>query len=106
MEGVTEEYIAGLERVDVKKLGKKAGECPICGNGFLEDEWPLVVRLPCHKTHVFDLECLRPWLLLRGTCPLDRVDLAKRERERKKKLEEEIRKGGEDDEEEWDGLYG
>lgn len=107
VEGVDEEYIAALERVSIKKV-KKDADCPICGNPFVDDPHPLLVRLPCHPTHIFDLECVRPWLLLKGTCPLDRVDLAKRERERKKKQLEEIKKNAapEDDEEEWDGLYG
>ena len=107
VEGVDEEYIAGLERVSIKKV-KKEADCPICCNPFVEDPHPLLVRLPCHPTHIFDLECVRPWLRLKGTCPLDRQDLAKRERDRKKKLLEDIKKKAapEDDEEEWDGLYG
>ncbi|ETN39587.1 uncharacterized protein HMPREF1541_05813 [Cyphellophora europaea CBS 101466] len=107
VKGVDEEYIAALERVNIKKV-KKDADCPICGNAFVEDPHPLLVRLPCHPSHIFDLECVRPWLLLNGTCPLDRVDLAKRVRERKQKQLEEIRKKAapEDDEEEWDGLYG
>ena len=39
------------------------------------DKYPLVVRLPCHDTHVFDLECISPWLKVHTTCPLDRTDL-------------------------------
>ena len=107
VEGVDEEYIANLDRVSIKKV-KKDADCPICGNPFIEDPHPLLVRLPCHPSHIFDLECVRPWLRLRGTCPLDRVDLAKRERDRKKKHLEDIKKNAapEDDEEEWDGLYG
>jgi Ring finger domain len=107
VEGVDEEYIASLERVNIKKV-KKDTDCPICGEKFVDDPHPLLVRLPCHPSHVFDLECVRPWLRLRGTCPLDRVDLAKRERDRKKKHLEEIKKNAapEDEEEEWDGLYG
>jgi hypothetical protein len=107
VKGVDEEYIASLERVNIKKV-KKDADCPICGNAFVEDPHPLLVRLPCHPSHIFDLECVRPWLLLNGTCPLDRVDLAKRVRERKQKQLEEIKKKAapEDDEEEWDGLYG
>lgn len=107
VEGVDEEYIAALERVSIKRV-KKDDDCPICGNPFSDDPHPLLVRLPCHPSHIFDLECVRPWLRLRGTCPLDRVDLAKRERERKKKHLEEIKKNAkpEDEEEEWDGLYG
>lgn len=107
VKGVDEEYIAALERVNVKKV-KKDADCPICGNDFVDDSHPLLVRLPCHTTHVFDLECIRPWLLLNGTCPLDRIDLAQRERDRKKKHLESIKKNAapEDDEEEWDGLYG
>ena len=107
VEGVNEEYIAGLERVSIKKV-EKDDDCPICGNAFLEDPHPLLVRLPCHPSHVFDLECVRPWLRLRGTCPLDRVDLAKKERDRKQTHLEEIKKNAapDDEEEEWDGLYG
>ncbi|EXJ93070.1 hypothetical protein A1O3_01626 [Capronia epimyces CBS 606.96] len=107
VKGVEEEYIAELERVKIKTI-KKDAECPICGNAFVDDPHPLVVRLPCHSSHLFDLECIRPWLLLNGTCPLDRKDLAQRERDRKKKLLEEIKKNSspEDEEEEWDGLYG
>ena len=107
VKGVDEEYIAELERVNIKQV-KKDADCPICGNAFVEDTHPLLVRLPCHKNHIFDLECIRPWLLVNGTCPLDRIDLAKRERERKKKHLEDIKKNAapEDEEEEWDGLYG
>jgi hypothetical protein len=107
VKGVEEDWIAQLERVNVKKL-KKDADCPICGNAFSEDPHPLLVRLPCHKTHVFDLECVRPWLLLNGTCPMDRIDFAKQIRERRQKQLEEIKKNAapEDEEEEWDGLYG
>ena len=42
------------------------------------DPYPLVVRLPCHPQHKFDLDCIRPWLKLNSTCPLDRKDLAKK----------------------------
>ena len=107
VKGVEEEYIAELERVSIKKV-KDDADCPICGNEFKEDPYPLLVRLPCHDTHIFDLECIRPWLLLNGTCPLDRVDLAKKERDRKQKRLDDIKKNShsDDDEEEWDGLYG
>ncbi|KAL9110483.1 MAG: hypothetical protein Q9227_005027 [Pyrenula ochraceoflavens] len=106
LRGVDEAYITDLDRVNIKRMPKDA-ECPICGNAFTDDPHPLLVRLPCHKDHIFDLECIRPWLLTNGTCPLDRADLGARERERKKKREEEIKKAAEaDDEEEWDGMYG
>lgn len=107
VKGVDEEYIAKLERLSINKV-KKDADCPICGNEFREDPHPLLVRLPCHESHIFDLECIRPWLLLNGTCPLDRVDLAKKERDRKQKLLDDIKKNAapDDDEEEWDGLYG
>lgn len=35
VEGVDEEYIAQLDRVDIKKIDKSK-DCPICGNGFHE----------------------------------------------------------------------
>ncbi|PLN81934.1 hypothetical protein BDW42DRAFT_193330 [Aspergillus taichungensis] len=102
IEGVSEEFCDVLDRVPKTSL-KPSQTCPICNNPFLEDQYPLVVRLPCHPTHLFDLECVRPWLRLRGTCPLDRRDFAKEERE---KAEARKKKPVEDDEEEWDGMYG
>lgn len=85
-----------LDRVPKQAL-KKSDVCPICNNQFLEgqysvfsnilpsalnmtctDKFPLVVRLPCHKSHIFDLECIEPWLKLHPTCPLDRKDLLKK----------------------------
>ncbi|PYI11347.1 hypothetical protein BO78DRAFT_358920 [Aspergillus sclerotiicarbonarius CBS 121057] len=103
VEGVSEEFCDVLDRVPRSAL-KPDQVCPICNNPFLEDQYPLVVQLPCHPTHLFDLECVRPWLRLRGTCPLDRTDFAKQERE---KAEARRKKPVEDDEEEeWDGMYG
>jgi hypothetical protein len=34
--------------------------------------------LPCDDRHWFDYECIRPWLKLNPTCPLDRKDLLKK----------------------------
>ncbi|KAE8151209.1 hypothetical protein BDV25DRAFT_98682 [Aspergillus avenaceus] len=102
VEGVSEEFCDVLDRVPRASL-KPDQTCPICNNPFLEDQYPLVVRLPCHATHMFDLECVRPWLRLRGTCPLDRVDFAKQERE---KAEARRKVADDDEEEEWDGMYG
>ncbi|PYH65585.1 uncharacterized protein BO88DRAFT_437737 [Aspergillus vadensis CBS 113365] len=102
VEGASEEFCDMLDRVPRTQLNSSQ-VCPICNNPFLEDQYPLVVRLPCHPTHLFDLECVRPWLRLRGTCPLDRTDLAKQEREKveaRRKLAEE-----DEEEEEWDGMY-
>ncbi|KAJ5662017.1 uncharacterized protein N7477_009633 [Penicillium maclennaniae] len=102
VEGVSEEFCDTLERVPKSALNSSQ-VCPICNNPFLEDEYPLVVQLPCHPTHLFDLECVKPWLRLRGTCPMDRFDFAKQQREKK----EALKKLAEDDEEEeWDGMYG
>ncbi|KAL1986010.1 hypothetical protein VTN96DRAFT_7145 [Rasamsonia emersonii] len=110
VEGVSEEFCDALDRIPTKSL-KPDQTCPICNNPFLDDPYPLVVRLPCHPTHLFDLECVRPWLRLRGTCPLDRVDFGKQQREkeleRRRQLEKRRsnNKEDEEEEEEWDGLY-
>ncbi len=77
------------------------------------DEYPLVIRLPCHVDHLFDLECIAPWLKLNPTCPLDRIDLLKRsggsdEKEEggaKDEEDEEEEKEEEEEEEEWDDMY-
>jgi hypothetical protein len=86
--GVPQSYLDELDRVPKKAL-RKSDVCPICAERFLDDEYPLVVQLPCHKTHRFDLECVGPWLRLQGTCPLDRKDLMKKKEVPKVEKEEE-----------------
>ncbi|KAF2804607.1 uncharacterized protein BDZ99DRAFT_525438 [Mytilinidion resinicola] len=98
LEGVPDSFLDELERVPKKSL-KKDDECPICCNPFLDDEFPLVVHLPCHENHRFDLDCIRPWLKLNDTCPLDRKPLIKK-REPRRPV-----KTDDDEEEEWDDLY-
>lgn len=84
-----------------RKSLKKGMDCPICSNPFLEDEYPLVVRLPCNPKHMFDLECIAPWLKLHATCPMDRKDISKKAPPKKQaeKQEEEEEDG------EWDDMY-
>ncbi|KAH8705033.1 hypothetical protein BGW36DRAFT_421610 [Talaromyces proteolyticus] len=112
VEGVNEEFCDLLDRVPRSAL-TPSQSCPICSNPFLDDPYPLVVRLPCHTTHLFDLECVRPWLRLRGTCPLDRTDFGKQQREKeaeRRKLQEKRRATAaaeeDGDEDDWDGMYG
>lgn len=105
VQGVSDEFVEQLERVPKKSL-KEDMTCPICSNGFLEgeitslvheefyadveiDSHPLVVRLPCHKDHIFDLECIQPWIKLNATCPLDRQSLIKKKAPPPPKDEEE-----------------
>ncbi|EAT86108.2 hypothetical protein HBI56_022530 [Parastagonospora nodorum] len=78
LKGVPDTFLDELERVPKKSL-KPTDTCPICVNPFLEDQYPLVVQLPCHKDHYFDLDCIRPWLKLNSTCPLDRKELLKKQ---------------------------
>ncbi|GAM34421.1 hypothetical protein TCE0_015r01993 [Talaromyces pinophilus] len=113
VEGVSEEFCATLDRVPRSSL-KESQSCPICSNPFLDDPYPLVVRLPCHPTHLFDLECVTPWLRLRGTCPLDRTDFGKKQREKdaERRKQAEKRRAAlaapepnDEEDEEWDGMY-
>lgn len=76
VKGVSQEFLDSLDRVDKKRLGDES--CPICGEKYKDDQYPLVVQLPCHPGHWFDLECVAPWLRLKGTCPLDRKEVGKR----------------------------
>jgi hypothetical protein len=92
--GVSQEFLDTLDRVERRKLGHEA--CPICVEEFKDDPYPLVVELPCHKGHWFDLECVAPWLRLKGTCPLDRKEV-----QRKKAV---VKKVEEESEEEWDDM--
>ncbi|KAI0553941.1 hypothetical protein F4679DRAFT_391028 [Xylaria curta] len=97
--GVDQLYLDNLDRVSRKKLQSNPTDaCPICAERFLDDPHPLVVELPCHGSHKFDLECVGPWLLSKGTCPMCRKDLTE-----KKTIE--IPKDDEEDED-VDGLYG
>ncbi|MCJ1362697.1 hypothetical protein MMC16_001803 [Acarospora aff. strigata] len=99
VQGVPDTFLDELERIPKKSL-KPADVCPICNNPFLEDQFPLVVRLPCHKSHLFDLECIQPWLKLHPTCPLDRIDLLKKPEPPSPAQKEEQEEDGE-----WDDMY-
>ncbi|KAK8210633.1 hypothetical protein IWZ01DRAFT_503706 [Phyllosticta capitalensis] len=94
--GVPDSFLDALDRVPKKAL-KKDDQCNICGLPFLDDPYPLVVELPCHPSHRFDLECIRPWLKINTTCPLDRKDLMKKKTPPPPPPD--------DDEEEWDDQF-
>jgi hypothetical protein len=96
IEGVSQSFIDGLDRVPKQKL-KKEDTCPICAEKYLDDPYPLVVELPCHETHRFDLECVSPWLLGKGTCPLCRKEMGKRK--------EVMVQHDDEEEEDMEGLY-
>ncbi|KAI6780999.1 uncharacterized protein J7T54_003141 [Emericellopsis cladophorae] len=75
--GVSQEFIDTLDRVTKRRL-KPEDDCAICKIPYLEDEYPLVVQLPCAGKHRYDLECVGPWLRSKGTCPMCREQLGKR----------------------------
>ncbi|KXJ89669.1 hypothetical protein Micbo1qcDRAFT_136644 [Microdochium bolleyi] len=96
--GVSQEYVDSLDRVSRKSI-KDDDSCPICAERYLDDQYCLVVELPCAGRHKFDLECVGPWLRSKGNCPMCRHDFSK-----KKVIE--IPKDEEEDEDDMDGLYG
>jgi len=98
IQGVSQEYLDGLDRVSRKTL-KEDETCPICAEKYLDDQYCLVVELPCHHSHRFDLECVGPWLRSKGTCPLCRKDLLK------EKEVEIVKDEDEEDNDDPDGLY-
>lgn len=77
LKGVSQEFVDSLERVSRKTL-KKDDDCAICKVPYLEDEYPLVVELPCKGRHQYDLECVGPWVRSKGTCPMCREELGKK----------------------------
>ena len=95
--GVSQEFLDGLDRVPRRAL-KEEDECPICAERFLDDKYCLVVELPCHRGHRFDLECVGPWLRGKGSCPLCRAEVGRRK-------VVETTTGGEEEEDDMDGLY-
>jgi hypothetical protein len=98
IEGVGQEVLDGLDRVNRKTL-KDDDTCPICAERYLDDPYCLVVELPCHGSHRFDLECVGPWLRGKGTCPMCRKEVGKR----KQVVVEKVEEGEEEDD--MDGLY-
>lgn len=111
VEGVSQEFLDTLDRVPRKQL-KPEDACPICAEKFLDDPYPLVVELQCHHTHRYDLDCVAPWLQLKGTCPMCRQDLTKYDPRKKgvsqriEKLWEGKKPEEEEEEEDPDMLYG
>ncbi|KAH0492639.1 hypothetical protein TgHK011_007584 [Trichoderma gracile] len=77
LQGASQEFVDMLDRVDRKRLGKD-DDCAICKVPYLEDEYCLVVELPCRGRHRFDLECVGPWLRSKGTCPMCREEVGKK----------------------------
>lgn len=77
LQGVTQEFVDSLDRVNRKKLDKD-DDCAICKVPYLEDQWCLVVELPCKGRHQFDLECVGPWLRSKGNCPMCREVMGKK----------------------------
>ncbi|KAK0383616.1 hypothetical protein NLU13_9527 [Sarocladium strictum] len=77
IQGVSQEFVDSLDRVDRKRL-RKDDDCAICKVPYLEDEYCLVVELPCKGAHRYDLECVGPWLRSKGTCPMCRQEMGKK----------------------------
>lgn len=111
VEGVSQEFLDTLDRVPRKQLTPEDA-CPICAEKFLDDPYPLIVELQCHHTHRYDLDCVAPWLQLKGTCPMCRQDLTKYDPRKKgvsqriEKLWEGKKPEEEEEEEDPDMLYG
>lgn len=109
--GVGDEYLDRLERINIDDIADSEACCPICTNRFRDDKYPLIVRLPCGNgtRHIFDLECIGPWIQMNCTCPLCRCDLLEVERSRKREIQREVEMAKEEDSEEeedgWD-VYG
>lgn len=109
LQGVSQQYLDSLDRVNRKKL-REDDSCPICAEQYLEDKYCLVVELPCHGKHRFDLECVGPWLQSKGTCPMCRMDLSEGSRKKAADEKAKAQKAAMDDDDEDDedpaGLYG
>ncbi|PTB68945.1 hypothetical protein BBK36DRAFT_1166818 [Trichoderma citrinoviride] len=77
LQGASQEFVDMLDRVPRKRLGAD-DDCAICKVPYLEDEYCLVVELPCQGRHRFDLECVGPWLRSKGTCPMCREEVGRK----------------------------
>ncbi|KAK4201057.1 hypothetical protein QBC40DRAFT_278748 [Triangularia verruculosa] len=109
LEGTSQEFVDSLDRVSRKSL-KEDDKCPICMENFLDDQYCLVVELPCGGKHKLDLECVSPWLRTKGTCPCCRADLGERKKakeaeERRKDKDKAKAVEEEEEDDDMDGLY-
>lgn len=77
LEGVGQDFLDGLDRVSRRTL-RQDDDCAICKIAYLEDQYCLVVELPCKGHHRFDLECVGPWLRSKGTCPMCREEMGRK----------------------------
>ncbi|KAG2320986.1 hypothetical protein Bca4012_055994 [Brassica carinata] len=59
--------------VKTLRIGEAALECPVCLNGFKDDDETL--RLIPRCCHVFHTGCIDAWLRSHATCPLCRANL-------------------------------
>lgn len=105
-QGVSGSFIDSLDRVSKSALTKQNKACPICTNDFLDDPYPLVVKLPCNASHWFDLECIGPWLKVRDSCPLCRIKVSTIGKERREEILKQTQQTQDEDEEEDDYMYG
>ncbi|KAG5979274.1 hypothetical protein E4U54_006954 [Claviceps lovelessii] len=83
LEGVGQDFLDALDRVSRKTL-REGDDCAICRIPYLEDQYCLVVELPCKGRHRFDLECVGPWLRSKGTCPMCREEMGEKKKQKQK----------------------
>ena len=93
--GCPESFIDSLPRIPKSKI-TPGSSCSICCGTYLDEDYPLVIRLP-HCGHDFDLECISVWFAKSTSCPLCRDDVLSHK--------PEIDTSGLEVEEDW-GMYG
>ncbi|TPX37966.1 hypothetical protein SmJEL517_g00256 [Synchytrium microbalum] len=76
--------------------------CAICVDTFEKS----AVELPCK--HLFHRDCVNPWLAIHNTCPMCRREYPTDDKVYEKERKEREKAAGhvEEEEEEWDPLYG
>ncbi|CAG8476154.1 9290_t:CDS:2 [Funneliformis mosseae] len=95
-------FIKNLPRVTKSEI-KPDDTCIICAEHFLSNEKTNVTKLPC--SHMFDKDCILPWLELHNTCPNCRFEVESDDPEWKKKQREK-QKIEDSEEEDPNGMYG
>jgi E3 ubiquitin-protein ligase DOA10 len=64
------EIMPRATRVKTLVMKKSSKTCPICIEGFKEDE--LIKQLPCR--HIYHRGCIKQWMKKSTECPLCRND--------------------------------
>ncbi|CAB4386312.1 unnamed protein product [Rhizophagus irregularis] len=92
-------FIKNLPKVSKSEI-KSDDTCIICAENFSANEKVNITKMPCN--HMFDKDCILPWLELHNTCPNCRYEVESDDPEwKKKQKEKQIIEDSEEEDPNW-----